>query len=353
MNNYACILMPGAINALAAPAPEYGFPGLFFYFPNNLDPGLTYTIELSGTITDCSSQNARLRPVALGFSSRPDSAGVVITEVMFDPGTDKTEFVEVYNRSEHLIDLKDLVLARVDAGGTIRSFSDQQPLSYWLFPKCYAVFATDAKSFRKAWPMVDPAVVAERTDMLSLTNEESRLILMEPNQKQLDAITYSPDWHYPYLEDNKGVSLERINFDRSGTERANWFSSSPASGGSTPGSKNSSALQPQLDNTQIFTIDPWIAYAAISPDPVQLVVSYRFGEAGWFLRMNIFNSAGQAVRDIFPFGMAPMEGAVCWDGLDAAQRMVTDGIYLLVADYYHPSGKKGRWKKACAIMRNY
>ncbi|TSA32300.1 MAG: lamin tail domain-containing protein [Porphyromonadaceae bacterium] len=353
VNNYACILMPGGIYTSGVPAPEYGFPGLFFHLPDSLDQGLTYTIELKGTVDDCSGQNARLRPVALGFPSRPDSAGVVITEVMFDPQTNQTEFVEVYNRSERVIDLKDLILARADTQGVIMSFSDQQVLSYWLFPECYAVFTGDAKSFTKAWPMADPAVVAERSDMPSLTNGESQLILMDRNQKQLDVVTYSPDWHYPYLEENKGVSLERINVDASGTDPANWFSASAASGGSTPGSKNSSSLKLPLTAAQHFSLDPVIGYSAISPDPVQVAVSYRFENTGWFMRMNIYNREGLLVREIFPFGMASVEGIICWDGLDAAQRLVPDGIYLLVADYYHPSGKKGRWKKACAIMRTY
>jgi len=353
VKNYACRLMPGMISAPAVPAQEFGFPGLFFHLPDSLDQGFTYTIELTGTIDDCSGQNARLRPVSLGFAIEPDSAGVVITEIMFDPQTNQPEFVEVYNRSERVIDLKDLILARADVKGVIISFSDQQVLSYWLFPKGYAVFTGDNKLFGKAWPLADPAVVAARTDMPSLTNEESKLILMDRNQKQLDVVIYSPDWHYPYLEENKGVSLERIDFDASGTDRSNWFSASASSGGSTPGSKNSSALYPPSITSEKFSLNPVVGYAAISPDPVQVVVSYRFEDAGWFMRMNVFNSQGLPVREIFPFAMAPVEGVVCWDGLDAGQRLVPDGIYLLVADYYHPSGKKGRWKRACAIMRTY
>lgn len=353
VNNCTCTLMPGMIYAQAAPAPEYGIPGLFFHFPDGLNQGLIYTAELNGMVDDCSGQKARLRPVSLGFPSQPDSAGVVITEIMFDPRTDQTEFVEVYNRSERVIDLKDLILARADAQGAITSFSDQQVLSYWLFPEGYAVFTGDAKLFNKAWPLADPAVVAARTDMPSLTNEESQLILMDRNQKQLDVVIYSPDWHYPYLEESKGVSLERIDFDASGTDRSNWFSASSSSGGSTPGLKNSSALNPPLINSQHFSIDPSIGYTAISPDPVQVVVSYRFENPGWFMRMNIFDRGGLPVRELFSFALAPVEGFVCWDGLDAAQRLVPDGIYLIVVDFYHPSGKKGRWKRACAIVRAY
>lgn len=353
MNNYSCTLTPGPTEALAAQPLEYGFPGLFFQLPESLDKGFIYTVEFNGTVSDCSGQHSRLRPVLLGFPSEPDSADVVFSEILFDPRTDQVEFIEVYNRSERVLETRDLIIARANTAGTIMSFSDQQEFSYWLFPGCYAVFTSSPNLFNKAWPMADPAAAAGRPDMPSLTNEESRLILMDRNQKELDAVIYSPDWHYPYLEETKGVSLERINPEESGTNRTNWLSASAASGYSTPGVKNSCALSPTLTLTNHFTLDPSIGYTTGFSDPVQLAVSYRFDEAGWFLRMNVVSGGGLPIREIFPFGLAGVEGIVSWNGLDTANRLVADGIYLVIADYYHPSGKKGRWNRACAIVRAY
>lgn len=353
MNNYACRLMPGDIPAPAISCPEYGVPGLFFHLPEDLDRSLTYTADLAGTVDDCSGREARLRTVQLGFPAEPDSAGVVITEVMFDPQPGQAEFVEVYNRSGRMVDLQGLILARAGAGGGILAFSDQQTLSYWLFPDGYAVFTADGPSFAKAWPSADPAVIAERTDMPALASGESQLILMDRNQKILDRATYSSDWHYPYLDENKGVSLERLDAGAPGTDRANWFSASAASGGATPGAKNSSSVSQPAEAAGKFSLTTAAGYSEISGGPVPVVVSYRFEEAGWFLRMHMYNSAGQPVREIFPFGLASTEGVICWDGLDEEQGRVPDGIYLAVADYYHPSGKRGRWKIACALLRAY
>jgi hypothetical protein len=84
-NNYACHLMPGAIHAFPAPAPGYGFPGLSFSLPGELDRNQIYTVEIEGPIMDCEGRPAIMRPASLGFPSPPDSAGVVITEIMFDP----------------------------------------------------------------------------------------------------------------------------------------------------------------------------------------------------------------------------------------------------------------------------
>ena len=353
MNNYTCIVSPGSMRAIPSRAPVYGFPGLFFFFPENQDRNLAYTIELSGTVTSCTGSNAQLRQVPLGFPVQPETGDVVITEIMFDPRVDQPEFVEVFNRSERVIDLRNCILARANAAGSIISFSDQQAISYWLFPRCFAVITTSAATFLKAWPFTDPAAAVERSDMPSLTNVESQLILMDRNQKRLDVVTYSPDWHYPYLDETKGVSLERIDFNASGTDRSNWFSASSSSGYSTPGSLNSTLINAGESKGEFFTLESTIGYATDPLSAVRVTVSYRFESAGWFLRMNVFNCRGMPVKTIYPFGMAAMEGEVGWDGLDSAQQLVPDGIYLIVADYYHPTGKKGRWKKACAIIRDY
>jgi hypothetical protein len=353
VNNYACKLLPGPFYAPAVPAPEFGFPGLFFQLPHDLDTGIIYTIELNGIIDDCSGQQARLRTAQLGFPSQPDSSDIVISEIMFDPLTGQPEFVEVFNRSERIVDLKDLILARADASGKIFGFSQVQPVSFWLFPDCFGVLTSDNQLFLKAWPMVDPAVAAERTDMPALTNEPSTLILLDRNQSPIDRAVYSPDWHYPYLEDTKGVSLERISFDAAGTDQSNWFSASASAGGGTPGSKNSSASRLAGTTPERFTLDPMTGYSSLAANAPQVNISYRFEKPGYFMRMNIFSREGLPVREIFQFGLVPVEGIVCWDGLDAAKRVVPDGIYLVVADFYHPSGVKGRWKRACAVVHAY
>jgi hypothetical protein len=353
MNNYSCRLMPGGFYATKMQAGEYGFPGLFFSWPDGLEEDMIYTLELEGSVADCLGQEALLRPVLLGFSRSPDSSAVVISEVLFDPGAGQVEFVEVYNRSERMIELNDLILARSDTLGHVISFSDHQPLSYWLFPGSFAVFTAEAGLFSEAWPVADPAVVAEREDMPSLTNGLSELILMDRDQKILDVVRYSPDWHYPYLEESKGVSLERIDFNISGAVQTNWFSAAASSGGSTPGSKNSCLSYTPETTTEKFSFSPSAGYAANAIDPIQIGVTYNFGGPGWFMKIEIFNCAGMPVREIFPFGSVQAEGVVCWDGLDNGQRLCPDGIYLVVVDYYHPAGQKGRWKKAYAILRTY
>ena len=353
MNKYASTLMPGNLRAMPEKSQEFGYPGLFFHYPDGLDRDSIYSVGIQGEVSDCSGRNALLRSVQLGFPSDPAPNGLVISEILFDPLEGQPEFVEIFNRSGRVVELKDLILARADADGRIIAFSDQQDRSYWLFPGCYAVFTADAGSTARAWPRSDPAAVAGRSDMPSLNNDGAVLILMDRYQTILDQVTYLPDWHYPYLEETRGVSLERIDFTASGMNRENWLSASAASGFSTPGAKNSCDPGSVVNTEKQFYLDPSVGYAHNPDYPVQIVVHYRFDEPGWFLRLHIYTANGLPVREIFPFGMAGSEGVVCWDGLDAGGNLLAEGIYLVIADYHHPSGAKGRWKGACALVRAY
>ena len=352
MNNYAAIIEPGGIPVNPAPPAEFGFPGLFFKYPDMPDPQAIYTIHVTGTVSGCSSRPSVLRPLSFGLPAPPDSADVVITEILFDPLPGQTEFVELFNRSGRVVELRELILARADAGGVVTAFSYGQALSFWLFPGCYAVVPAEESLFRKGWPGVDPALVCGRTDLPALSNSEAQLILLDRSQRVIDAITWSPEWHYPFLAETKGVSLERVDPSLPGRERSSWFSASADAGGSTPGAPNSCRSPPDTTAAEIFTLDPATGITASNGVTRRVGISYRFDGPGWFLRIRVFDPRGAGICEPVPFGAAGTEGEAFWDGLDDSKQPVPDGIYLLVAEYWHPTGRKGRWKRACAFIRD-
>jgi hypothetical protein len=297
-----------------------------------------------------------------------------------------------------------LILARADTAGSVISFSDSQELPFLLLPGSYAVLTASISGLIKNYPDMDPALACGRPDMPALSNSASRLILLNRSQRVIDQAAYNPDWHYPYLEESKGVTMERVDPDASGLERGSWFSAgrggaqghggtgaqghggtgvqghggtgaqghegtgaqghegTGAQGhGGTPGYRNSQYLNntsPPLNNpTQLLTPDfrlqtPHL-YAGSLADPTPILVRYTFPERGWFCGLEVFDSRGARVRVSEPFGLAGTEGVMQWDGLDEQRRQVPDGIYLLVAEYRHPSGKTGRWRKACGVVRVY
>lgn len=347
-----CRFSPGELIASMIPSPMYGFPGLFFELPEGVEVGLTYSIELQGEVFDCSGQKALTSSISFALPQPPVAGDLVISEVMFDPIPGQVEFVELFNLSDHTVELGDLLLACADTAGKVVSFSDDQECSYLLLPGEYALFTGNGRLFHQAWPDPGLACAAIRSDMPTLVNSEARLLLLTSTGDTIDQISYSPDWHYPYLAEKKGISLERADFQRSGLNQTNWFSASAGSGGATPGRINSNRPVARQNEGTPFTIVHQAEWNQNHQDQAVVVIAYAFDDPGWFAQVSVFNDVGKAVRVIFPFNQLGKTGSLIWDGLDQQGRLVEEGIYLLIAEYVHPSGQKGRWKSACGVRRD-
>jgi hypothetical protein len=242
-------------------------------------------------------------------------------------------------------------VARSEPGGRINGMSDEQDLSYLLFPDEYAVITDNYHTFRSSWPDVDPARILSRSDLPALTNADTFLYLLTKSADTIDAAAYSPDWQYPYLTDSRGVSLERIDVAGSGLLRSNWFSASSAGMTVTPGTGNSGHASDSQSGSGYFDLVKPVGFYESSIEPADITVRFDFDSPGWFARLVVCNPAGQVVRELQPFSLMGGSGILRWDGLDNQSRPVPDGIYIILAEYRHPSGRMGRWKKACAVIR--
>jgi hypothetical protein len=327
-------LKPGGLELMPAPAPVYGFPGLFFRAPAEFSDTVIYKVELEGTMHSCYGGEVVLKPAYIARSHAPDSADVVINEVMFDPVSGDPEWIELLNRSSHVVDIKDFIIARADTEGIIKTFSFP-PSSFLLPPSSFLLlpdsFALLSESNRPTFP--------------SLTNEPSRLILMDLSQQVIDEAAYSPDLHDPYLTDSKGISLERINPATSGLQRSNWYSCDQFKR-ATPCSQNSQYKPFPDSRLPIHDSRFTIPDSRSSP----LLISYTYSEPGWYHELRVYDRSGALVRTAVPFGLAGTEGMLMWDTLDDRQQKVVEGIYVLVVRYRHPDGRSGCWKSVCGVV---
>ena len=84
-------------------------------FSQNLEKRILYTLSVTTDVQSCIGQ-----PVPQDFSFEfglPEKAAesdVVINEVLFNPADDGVDFVEIYNRSEKIIDIKELKLGTIE-----------------------------------------------------------------------------------------------------------------------------------------------------------------------------------------------------------------------------------------------
>lgn len=187
---------------------------------------------------------------------------ILINEVMADPspskGLPEVEWIELFNRSNKVIDLGKL---RIDDGGT------PQPIpTYLLEPAQYVVLATPL-AILSLTPSV--ANVLAVPSFPSLNNDGDLLQLSDQAGTYINRVNYKIDWHKGLAQQEGGYTLERINPNAPCIEAVNWSSSAALIGG-TPGAPNS------ILNTDPDVIAPKLL-TAFAQDANTLILTFSEG----------------------------------------------------------------------------
>ena len=154
---------------------------------------------------------------------------IIITEIFADPtpskGLPEREYIEIYNRTDKDISLKNYQLFYGNFKTTFPEFL--------LKANEYAIVCR--KGYEQEFSSFG-AVVALAS--FSLSNEGSLLVLKNANNQDVAFVDYSIEWHSNV--NAGGVSLEMIDLNYPCVGKGNWASSTDQTGGS-PGKTNSVA----------------------------------------------------------------------------------------------------------------
>ncbi len=148
---------------------------------------------------------------------------IVINEIMHSPNSPEPEWIEIYNRSDKNINLKNYKIA--DLTDTVFVCNNDVLLT----PNEYFIFADDSV-FAELYPNSDSFLVA---NLPNLNNSGDRIILLDSLNRVIDSLNY-----YDYWGGVAGKSLERFDVEKPSTDSLNWASANLAFGG-TPNQINS------------------------------------------------------------------------------------------------------------------
>jgi len=156
---------------------------------------------------------------------------IIISEVFPDPtpvlGLPDEEFVEIYNRSDKFIDLKEWEISdNTSSSGTLPS--------YILYPGEYLILAPSSVEEKYA----EFGEVLIPSSWRSLNNGGDSVTIKSSNGIQIDGLGFDVSWYQDEEKSEGGYSLEIINPDLACFDQLNW-KASEAAGGGTPGSQNS------------------------------------------------------------------------------------------------------------------
>jgi hypothetical protein len=307
------------------------YQSILLQFSNAID---THTRQINiKNVKDCSG-NAIIQTIkAYGKLLPPDSNALIINEVLFNPLPGGSDFVELYNRSNEFIDLKDLWLSALNEQEEIIASEPLALNGLMLEPKSYMAFTPDVNNVANTYQVPKHAILVQNK-LPAMPDKSGHILLHKKDKTNIDRFSYTESMHFATLPTREGVSLERINpYGISA-----WQSASHAFRFATPGYKNSHYLK--LMQSQSFVkISPEVFSVNGINHAQQVAIQINLQGNNHQLKIAIYNSNGALIKNITTFANAGSEQIYYWDGTGNQGQVVTPGIYIIYVEALDLSGK--------------
>ncbi len=341
-------------NAAYTLEPELPVTGLTLAGPEQvrltlgepLAPQTLYTLTVNLPLTDCVGNGpGAFNTLPFGLPEPAAPGDFAVNEVLFFPQVSGSDFVELYNRSGKVINLNGLEIENAAklSGNTLEQvFSD-----FLLLPQQYAVLTPDPADIQARYQTGSP-VTFLATDLPTLDSDEGNVTLRFDGVT-IDSFDYSDDLHFSLLDNERGVSLERIDPAGPSNSAGNWHSAASTVGFATPGYQNS-----------VFALTPGAAGSVVSvpnntfsPDgdgfEETLNIFYDVPAPGYVLNVEVFDAQGRPVRKLLDNQTLAGAGSFKWDGATDDGQKARIGIYVLWIELFRPDGSTEQRKETCVL----
>ena len=343
------VVVPGNILPLGAHLLVPLSTVLELSFPVNLQERHIFRVKIP-RVTDCQGNNPGPLESMAGSVSEPVFGSVQINEIMYDPVEGHPEYIELTLPGNRFYDLRELAIHVVEEG---EPADDPLPLSdhsRLMVPGEYLVVTECVPHLREAYHLERSGQWVEAEGLKTLNNSGGTIYLTDRAGNVVDWVNYGDQMHVEILSDTRGISLERISGERSGSDPNNWHSAAAIEGYATPGRVNSQALT-EAETDQLFKVEPGV----FSPDNdgyhdlLEIIVSP--GESGWIIGLWITDLQGNLLRNLANNHLSGPLVTYTWDGAREDGSMVPLGICVIHATGYHPvTGDRWIRKRAVGVV---
>ncbi len=305
-------------------------------FSKAFEKGILYILHSSG-LADLSGNYLQLTSKTFGIIEPVKPNDLVFNEVMFDNPLNSVEYVEIFNNSEKVLDLSNLILTTRKLDGTYNT-GNKIPLQTIMQPHGYLALSENADSIRNFYK-IPPEIMIITMPWTALNNSSSDLVLLNNTKDTVyDELTYDIKWHNVLIKNTKGVSLEKINPLLMTQDPQSWHSASSESNYGTPGYKNSQFRDFQSEDNSMKQV--WVDPEAFSPDndgqADVCFIRYKTDMNGYVANVLILNPAGVKVRQLASNILLSTNGFLTWDGLSDQGKNINIGIYVLYFEMFNP-----------------
>lgn len=299
-------------------------------------------VDCAGNLIDNTANTANL------FMAKKALKGdILISEVLSNPKINGADFIEIYNNTDHVLDLKELQLANADISGNPASIKNVSTSNLLLQSHQYWVLTSNSANIKASYFVENPNNFTELSSLPTYNNDKGSVILLA-NNVVVDRFDYNENMHLPLFKDVDGVSLERVSFSKEANASGNFKSAAATVGFATPTYKNS-------QQEELIPVSNAVTLTSKSFSPDQdgfedlLEINYRLEGSDNLATVNIYTDRGVLIRRLLKNQTIATQGVLNWDGLNDGAQKCNVGIYVIVFDVFNLNGKTKRYKQTCVL----
>jgi len=319
-------------------------------FDTDFERGKLYTLQTSGLI-DLAGNRLIQAARSTGITEPVEINDLIINEIMFDSPDSSAEYLEIYNRSDKLLDVSGVVFTTRKTDGTLNA-GNSIPDQTAMLPDSYLALTSDAERVRAYHACPDGSNILS-VGWNALNNESATVVLTnEAKDTIYDELTYNVKWHHSLVKNPKGVALERINPQLPTQSQESWHSAASEVNYGTPGYKNSQYREIGTpDKTEKIV---WTEPESFSPDNDGVddvcFIHYKTDAAGYVANAIIMNAVGVRICQLASNILLSTEGFLTWDGKTDKGTNANVGIYVLYFEMFNPNtGNRKRLKMPIVV----
>jgi hypothetical protein len=309
---------------------------------------LSYELSISG-VKDCAGNYMEegANTLQVTVPGDPFPGDVIINEILFNSKPGGADWIELYNRSEKDLDLKNWYLAREEFPSEEKKYPIAED-HFLLNPYSFMVLTKDTDKVIRDYHNADIKHCLEISDFPVLPDEGGYISIRSQEDVNLEETWFSDQQHNLLLRDTEGISLERLSPDLPANDRENWHSASSGSGFGTPTRKNS-----QFRNAGVNVNHIGIYPKIISPDQdglddvLHIFLSHE--KTGFLTNIYIFNINGVLLKTLVKGRLLGANEEILWDGYTESGYVADPGHYILLMELFHPEGELIKQKQNFVI----
>lgn len=327
------------------------FDRVIIKLANPLMRNKVYSIKIA-SVEDCVGNRIDIRndTTQVGLSEQAIKNDVVINEILFNPTPSATDYVEIYNRSNKILDLRQLYIANRNTTGTIGNLVQLSSESNLIFPQEFKVITASAAMVNSNYIVLNKEAFIEIESMPSFNDDRGTVVILNAQGEITDELTYNEKWHFKLIDNFEGVALERVNYNALTQSAENWHSAATAIGYGTPTYKNS-----QYHSNEGLVGEMRLSPEIFSPDNDGqddfATMDYHFPEPGYVANITIFNAMGRPIRYLQKNSLCGTTGTFRWDGLGEKNQLLAVGVYIIFTEIFNLKGIKKQFKNEIVLAR--